>query len=320
MPKQDDILFGAHSGIQKAIRRGDLDLAKTCFDLMWPEKAHQSWLRWRIAILVEEEAWWLVGELAKFLKDRPESEKEWRKFIYQLVICRKAKDSGGLFHVAKYLPNVDHPEVTAMRKVLAALDEGISIEEIASETYENVIEAGDFSDYEKAALSIMRSRANMGGMLGDRICCVATMILIGSRGLDEKEVQKQIAEDFQKFKERSGKRPKKLKELPWYVYDMHTAKGKWALNILAKKQRDISKDELQGLWFHMVSAVIPFDQIVYVKPSPKPSPLKTVWWQMCIKHRLSFGNRPPKENLALWRDNLATQAEKLVLWCLEKGD
>jgi hypothetical protein len=75
--KREDELFGARSGIQKAIRRGDIDLAKTCFDLLWSEKSHQTWLKWRITVLVNEESWWLIGELSDFLSLKTAEEKDW---------------------------------------------------------------------------------------------------------------------------------------------------------------------------------------------------------------------------------------------------
>jgi hypothetical protein len=47
-------ISGCRSGIQKAVRRGDLDLAKTCFDVLWNSREERSWFKWRLPVIVAE--------------------------------------------------------------------------------------------------------------------------------------------------------------------------------------------------------------------------------------------------------------------------
>lgn len=87
-----DFLYGCRSGIQKAIRRGDLPLAKQCFDALWANKAQRAWLKWRTVAIVQEECSYYLGELAEFLEKKSDDEREWRRIFYEVTLTLKNKD------------------------------------------------------------------------------------------------------------------------------------------------------------------------------------------------------------------------------------
>lgn len=323
---EKDLRYGAHSGIQKAIRRGNLDLAFTSFELMWEEKFHRNWLKWRMPILVEEEAWYLLGEFAEFIKDKPEGKKEWKKFIYTLTIGIKSKDTEGLWRSAKEgLGDQNHTEIILMKQWLDEIDKrGGEPGEVAEDLWKWCLEQRSFSDYEKGALDLMKLRLNQGGMLGDRFCCTAAMILIATRGLKKEEVQKRINKDFEQWKKDFGKSPKKI-DFPWWIFDMHTAKGKWALNIFAKKYcgkgkkyPNFERDDIKLLWFCNVSGHIPSTLIKVAKVKKDSSCFDTMWWIYVLKFKLTMGGNTPERNIKLWKEEIKDLIHNLVEWCLKK--
>jgi hypothetical protein len=111
------------------------------------------------------------------------------------------------------------------------------------------------------------------------------MILIFNRGLDKKLVQLKMKEDQKEFLVKKTGKPKRIK-LPWFIFDMHTAKGKWAWNIFMKRNHGtkIDKDNIKFLWFHLESGTIPLDKINYkMKIEDKPLPTDTIWWQQLMR-------------------------------------
>ena len=110
-------------------------------------------------------------------------------------------------------------------------------------------------------------------------------------------------------------------EFPWYVFDMHTSKGKWAMNIFMKKyskEFDIKKSDLSNLWFFLESAYIPKSNINFKKIKDNPSCFESIWWAPLIKKELAFSGRNAKENIAIWNNNIKPIIKKLVEWCLSK--
>ena len=91
MISKDDLTFGSRSGIQKAVRRGDLDLVKTCLDVLWDIPAQSNWLKWRVYTIVIEEAPYMAGELSKVVNSEA-TKQDWYKFFFSLALVPKAKE------------------------------------------------------------------------------------------------------------------------------------------------------------------------------------------------------------------------------------
>ena len=323
---EKDFLYGAHSGIQKAIRRGDLSLAKTCFDALWSEKEHRSWLQWRLPILVEEEMWYMLGELAEFLHEGTHEEKDWRRFIYQLVLCPKSKDPEALLYLALDDDvEMDHAEMKEARVWVNRLTDE-KIEAVADELFDEM-KAGDkfgfgaLTKYELDAAKLMKFRTRTGGMAGDKQACMVAMILIAIRRLDKKQIKELVSASVNI----SIKKPRTV-NLPWYCFDMHTLVGKWASSIFMKRAAprleldDLTKEKFEDIWFYFESAVIPIKDLKLVSFSPTQEllPTESMWWGEIIKQTVPFGENSAKEVKGLWDSKMKREIESIVNWCLEK--
>ena len=324
--KPDDLLYGSRSGIQKAIRRGDLDLAKTCFDLLWSEKEHKNWLKWRMAVLVEEEAWHLLGEWAEFIKDKPTEESDWRKFVYRLTVATKSKDAGALWSVANRMKDGDEleeqPEFVTMREYQRRITDG-DPGSVADELYEEMVEGR--TTYEAGGLRSMRLRVNQGGMLADRFCCLAAMVLIGKRGLSKKLAVEDMRAGMQKWWNRVGeKRKPRTVNLPWYVFDMHTQVGKIVKGIWCRKYLDdyekLTEQKFANIWFVFASAAMPRDLVNYIEKTEQLLPDETAWWVRNLKEEIQFADWTAKQIARIWRKEMRDDVKGLVEWLLRKRE
>lgn len=82
------------SGIQKAIRRGDLSLLKKCFSKLWEED--RSWLMWRLPVLAVEENW-RYGQIAvEIALDKEAKREEVWKLLANLTLKPKNKEAEGI--------------------------------------------------------------------------------------------------------------------------------------------------------------------------------------------------------------------------------
>jgi hypothetical protein len=324
---EDDYIQGCYSGIQKAIRRGDLNLAYTCFESLWSEKEHRNWLKWRMTSIIQEDAYPLVGWLADTypkLKgtDEVQEKRGWKKLVYLVTLAPKQKDGSGLKWVSLNTKRKkdEHPELKMARKWLAPFNkEGGDPAKVAADLFDHLVNdfPEDFSEYEKGALTLLKARAERGGMLSDRQCSIATMILIASRGLDKEDVQTVMRKSIEPF-EKSGMKPLTV-NLPWYTFDVHTVAGKMATTALSRRfLKGYEKSDVEGLWFFAESAYTPKELAGFSKLKAAPTPWDCMWWPIAMKERLACGGKTAKEHLSLWRTKWSKHAEELVNWALEK--
>jgi len=323
--KDDDLVYGARSGIQKAIRRGDLDLAKTCFDLLWAESKHRNWLKWRTPILVMEEVWWMAGELAELMQMENKQEKDWRRFIYLLTVVSKQKDAEPLVPLAGRLKvGIEEERIAVeLKKRLDAVN-GDPMK-VAFWLTEHLMDFRKMSDYESAALETIRKRVFAGGMLGDRVGCLGVMILVAARGLKKEEVKRKIEEDWRLWKQKHGSKPPKTVNLPWYVFDMHTMVGKMAMRVFLKYREQkgfgwVTERDLDDLWFYAESAWVPAWMRTDVEDPTVASPFEQVWWPIEERLRLSKNGMSPMETRRLWKKKMGAEMKKIVEWCIERRD
>lgn len=324
-------IAGCKSAIQKAIRRSDLDLAKTAIDGLWPDLEQRHWLRWRTPILVAEEAWYMLGELALFIDKRSASDdfgeleaKQWRKFLYQVTLAPKSKDGWALLWLAKNTEKQkdEHPELDAMRYWW-----GMTTDEdptsIVDELYDFLEEEVDLTPYEIRALEIIRARMLLGGMLGDRQALLACMLLIGCRRLRKPSVRKRMDEGFQLYTQNGGRRPQTA-NLPWFAMDTHTKAGRMALTAFCRQFKPdwMSKDDVKALWFLATSSHVPKGHARWTDLKDTPKPWESMWWPVALRTRLqglAAGQEiEPADLLKWWDATCAPKLEELVLWSLEK--
>lgn len=331
--KSDDLIFGARSGIQKAIRRGDLDLAKTSFDLLWAEKEHQAWLKWRMPVLVGEEAWYMAGELSEFLAPKPTAEIDWRRFTYRLALTVKVKDADALCWWRATPPEEAEGVDVLSRRLAAELDmmrsanQGEDPVATVEETVATLTATAPYlTQYEKDGIDVLRKRIYAGGMVGDKWMLLAAIILIISRGIQKSYVSQSEAIGMEAWKNKAGKRKPRTVSLPWYVFDMHTQAGKFAMNVFMKrKAADFlikDRDALQSVWFIEESAFVPPHLLIEVGADEEVIlPHQTFWWQYVTDKMEAkvLGHTLEEFRENVW-PKMQVELEGIVGWCLEKRE
>jgi len=328
----DDFVYGCRSAIQKAIRRGDLDLAHTAFLTLWRDKKQRNWLKWRMPSLVHEEAWQFAGELwglsnAKF--DSAEEEKrEYQRLVYKLTVATKSKDATALWflnnHYKKREP-FKHSEYADMTYWRAAFEKAGSNPGVtASELYKLLAKGKSVSDDTLAAMKMMRRRAGMGGMLGDRCICLSGMILAASRGVDTELVQLDVRKKLSEWRNRIGRKRPRLVELPWYAFDMHTQAGKIAVGIFVRNKlkgySGLSEEKFRSVFFWAESSLVPDYLLANVSPEcdGTPSCLESKWYDALLERKLSYGRKKRKAVQKLWNTSMRGDIKGCVEWILEK--
>jgi hypothetical protein len=291
----DDFTYGCRSGIQKAIRRGDLDLARTCFETLWADKAQRNWLKWRLPVLVAEEAWYFAGELGEFLASDPgDDERAWKKFIYRLTVVTKSKDAHGLFACAELNLPIDLED--NLSRVLqwelqqfgaAQTQAGDNPLTVMRSLFDRIDEKVTFSTYNKQGLQQLMTRAFSGGMIGDKWMILACIILHATRKVTKKRVAEQEKIGLRKWRKSNGSRKPKRVNLPWYAFDMHTQLGKIAGGIFMKrKAKDFgiaSRENFDDIWFFLESGWVPKElQQESTGDAESVKCHETFWWPVAV--------------------------------------
>ena len=325
---ENDLLYGAHSGIQKAIRRGNLVLARQCFNILWNNKVHRNWLLWRLPILVAEEAWFLMGEYAQLQDTFTTPEDTW-PFIATLVASTKNKDAAALHPLLSRCtfdpihPDRGHAELAIMHK---AIEEGQGDPTRAAQFLQDRIQVKTGLAYGRSAAQALVMRSASGGMVADKWLCVGTLVLILYLGLDEKHVKITITQDRTAFKKSlSGTRvaiPKRT--FPWYVFDKHTRVGKTAMSIFMRNHAQRlgvkSLADLNSLWLMLESLWVPE---AFLKAAPHESVghnrLETVWWPLFEEIEVTrvTGQSYKKFRENTWPD-IKTELVNIIKWILQK--
>lgn len=318
--QSSQIAWGARSGIQKAIRRQDIGLAKFCFDLLWENASvHRFWLiPNRITAIVAEDCWQFAGELAvtqnKSLVTRDEKTLYdlWRRFTLRLAAYPSNKEAGGwLYHAMRaeqFNFTSTDPRFLCMRELLDLVRQRNGKPELlrlASDIMPVLAAYFDktFSAYEADACRVLAARIrpdNWTGFLDDKLCCLAAIMLIGAEGLDRAVIQANLKEAL------GATRVKPYTELPWYCYDQHTRVGKRALSVVLKKENPdkLTEEQLRCLLFYCSSALI-----------PQPSPMWSAFSQRVLAAQ--FGST--ENALRLWK-KYRPICQALIEWSMRIED
>ena len=335
--QSDDLIYGSRSAIQKAIRRGDLDLARTAFEVLWPEKTHRAWLKWRMPVLIGEEAYHFAPEAAQLIKEKSDDKEEWRKLVYRLTLIRKNKDAGGLENLGKRkkIPgeeNFSRQMKSEMRQMRAAYkaggdDPGL----IATGLFKELTKDPDsngLTEYEIGGMEVMKNRVYAGGMLADRWILVGSMILMATRPCSPKIIAKEEKWGLENWLGKAGQRKPKTIELPWYSFDGHTQAGKIVLSVMMKhyssKLKFDHQAQLWDVWFLLESGLIPPDmQLPVAMDEEQVACYQTSWWPLTLQLELErcLPNWPSvHEFVAKGWPFMQEKLEELVQWILAKRE
>ena len=317
--KEDDLLYGAHSGIQKAVRRGDLDLCKTCFNLLWSEKKHKSWLKWRLPSIVIEEAWYFSGRLKEFTDKKSEDPDEWLRFLYELTLIRKVKDADAIFYVPDTYKSAEPEAVDRLNWIPKTNDPTCDIVGLADDLASACNEVRELTPYESSVMKVLKGRARMGGMFGDRIMSLAAILLLTHRGIEEGYIDDLVEVGLKRWVDSHGKRKPKTVNLPWYVFDFHTQVGKIAVSIWRKnKSHKYQIKDLHAVWFYLESGHVP--SFMREENLKNPSAFEEKWWPLFKEYSIKKGGGGEKDVKLSWKRTIRDELKGIVEWVLEKRE
>jgi hypothetical protein len=330
------MLYGARSGIQKAVRRGDPSLAKTCFDILWSIPAHRKWLLSRFRSIVFEDCWIMAGEYAKAVDSLGEKPIEdvmfragWLTFLLRLTIAKKNQDCGWGWHVVRHSENpVNFPEYKLVQKVFSFAVGG-DPSKAGGKAEEYLSGIRELDAYEKAAFREAKRRSSLWGLESDRWMGLMAMALIVGRGLPEEEILEMLSQQKTRF---SGVKVKTVAELPYYCFDMHTRPGKLALRVLKKSYvyghwpPTRPKEALEPLVFHYMSAVV--GESVW---SPELLPIdygqdvrveweEQAWFSLSKWSLAKWCDSPSPQELRKWFfQEVEPKLRELIQWAVKKS-
>lgn len=291
---------GYKSGIQKALRRGDLPLLKLCFTKLW--ETEPKWISWRLVILCAEESWKYMGIAGQLSWPEPQREDIWCLLV-NVATHPKNKEAEGLNIFADKCEKLkENPKRLIKDPVRMEIFNGwIGIKE-KIEMMESDPEAfwGLFimpeSEFAKEIVWTAKRRSKFGGMSGDKMLLFVAAYLACVTKVDPIELDEVLTEE----------EVEALQEIPWYCYDMHTGIGKIAHYQIKKLFRDESMGEYVAmeLWFNLGSAWC--DKMVE----------DSYFWDLCLeawaKRRKKTLNEC-REDYRKWIPKIKEKVEKILV-------
>lgn len=327
---------GAKAGIGIALRRGDLDLLKTCFDLLWgtdPISLTRSWLRWRLPVFVAHDFVYLMGEFVEFSKrmidqqvvvNSKEEERGYRAFLYKLALAKKVRDAPALVGLSvlqgRTVPAeesiIDLEFVSTYSWLhMAQFYEMTGLDEAAHDLYAHLMhekKPPGFFDagrdpYTKDTVDFLHNMASSAGTHFDRCVALAAMVLWGRRPFPKEKIKAEWKEQVRRLLAEKPAKPQTV-DLPWYVHDPTTEIGQRVL----KKMKD--KGVVSALWLHAETFKIKKDDM-QIKPlhhSVRPDVCDSVWWVPYLQKMLAFEGMTAREAMNLWKTVWRDQVEHSV--------
>jgi hypothetical protein len=312
---------GCRGGILAAIRRGDLDLAKTCFDLLWkePELAGQAWIRWAIPAFICDEVLPLVVRIPdhmdaiKQARGSQEEERAWRKLIYLATLLPKSRDAMILACFAWHDSiTIRHREISAARQFRSEALDNMSVATHA--LYDKVKAESD--EALGRVYNFMLGRATTGGMMASRIAIATAMLLLHERKAKAAVINEQIDKVVKARTAKFGRKPKKV-VLPWWVFGPETRIGGRVLSILIKDYKDQfpwQRDVLAHLWRRFEWWHVP-ESLMLGEPASKPLSVWNNLWKDLPFHDLAglVPGEDPETVLGTWQTAIRPIVEQEVL-------
>lgn len=250
--------WAARSAIQKAIRRGDIAMARQAMRILLNEEP--TWLFWRMQAIVPEEVWQLSG---KNLSEVELARKRYRegdvdeavgildRHISRVCASEKDRSANGLamFFIDRWaMDRYDGPdsrdELHATQWMLMKTAKWMKNKKHAKEWFARVKnESSKFGDDVYSIIDACEARFFAGGMDGDKIMLMAASIL----AMTQETTPPPLAQIPQAPEVRAG-------PWPWYVYDMHTYPGKRAMcRVISEVSWKRPKFHFERVWFALES-------------------------------------------------------------------
>jgi len=314
-------LYGCRSGIQKAVRRGDIPLGLLCFDSLWEDTTHRPWLLGRLSSIVVEDCWTMAAELAKAEAaysdaDTEETFEVFRKFYIKLCMAVKNQDAAALTYIKDMgRTSSRHKEfVTAMR----ILDNWEGLSEFAlMNLVAEAIPREQLNEYEQLMLGALVKRFNVHWGDYERKFAALAVALLFSRGITEKTISDMLTNQAAKYK---GEPLSPAKELPWYVFDMHTRPGKMASAAFVKhaNKLGLTKEVFENFWFCAESMVVPERVIPQSVTADNVSALEQRWTGQAREDTFALVGMSLQEAMLYWEQTMLKDVRKMVEWGISK--
>lgn len=282
------------NGITIGVRRGDLDLVKTCFDALWPS----SWLLWRIPQLIIDDMWYLIGEGARLL-DRVQTfaqDKQQayiRSIYYKLAVAVKCRDPRSIVQLYSEVPiKLDHyrvdQEYQAGAYWLKQADQ-TSMSDAANMLLNDLSgRHTGLSDYEKGIAAYLAKKASEPGDYVERGACLTSMILLERRRIDQEKIKSFLDTRLAEYKATNGPKPKTIK-LPDYCDEEYLTK------VLDKSElSQVSRNHVKE---HLIVGRLNKKDLRFVKRSweAAPEPWDSVWLSVALEKLIS------KEEMSVYK-------------------
>lgn len=314
MQVTENNVWACRSAWQKFFRRRDIGGMKACIDMIYAygDVKHIDWLKVRAPVLIVEDCWLYAGELAKFQKETEQlstTSKEYRKkftqFMLRATAMPKQKDACGLTWYGQAEPEAGaHKEHICYHALFTFLTTHLGNNPALFRFSGDILEycakylgGRKLSVYENEAMRSCFARMNpigYKGMWDDKICALAAIVVIYSRGLDEQKIQNYLKTALADPKVTRTAKNDYSDGLPWYAYDKHTRIGIWATKAVIdlSNPAKLSIQELEKLQFVCSSALAS----CVTEPGWMP------WNSMHAKNTLTrlFGD--PAKAVGLWED------------------
>lgn len=329
--KTNSFREGCRSGVQYAIRYGDLNLLKTCLDFLLNSKEDSLWLWRKLPIIVAAEVWYMLGETACFLEkvcpfdcDATEmgDAKKLRSFLFRLAALPNAQDALLLLKAVALVPEMDeeHPELSAFRFWFEAAQEDLNIVAIdfcAMVTKKEFF--GPMSDDESKAIIMLRDRLQGEGILTERLLCLSAMFLIALRKMPESFIRTFVKYEIDNFKKGFAEKQVRTVNLPWWVFDPNTTIGSVAGPRCATfcESYGIDVDKF-GIMWSLMSFVKAPGSIKNLAKCEKPSCIESIWLPFLIRELFpiekkgAFKKMDAKAVKNLWQMKIVGVLEKCI--------
>lgn len=325
----------ARIGLAVAIRRFDLSLLKTCFDILWgkdPISLDRNWLRWRLPIIIMHEACYLMGEYVEFqnritkqkiVVNSKQEERAYRAFLYKLSAAFKCKDALALYGLIQKLEvepeerYIIDMELTKSYWWLRELDRVGSNELVCSKLFRYLVHEeyppGFFNvAKEKYCFDAVYYLMNFATSIGtdrDRRVAICNAILYGRRPMIKESIKKLWDNRIDLLlKDPKIKKPSTV-QLPWYAY-LDSEIGEKVI----RKFKD-KGDLVKLLWLMVEICRVPKSAMI-IKPvdhATRSDNVESVWWIPFVKSTLRINDDiTPKAMMQSWNEYYALECEDLV--------
>jgi hypothetical protein len=225
--------------------------------------------------------------------------------------------------LASLLPEIEDepPELGRFRFWMEMAYHGQRPGETADQLYQSIVWDKDFGPVNKqlvSSLEFLRDRIHSGGMLNDRLSCLAAMFLFGYRKVNVADIEHTLAEHIEERKAKESRI--RIVNLPWHVFDPSTRVGIEAMDFFIRQwgvHFRIDIKTLERLWYLMSYVSPGSNYCTAYNGDERLTFLDTCWLPWLLKRRLPYGGLSGREVKQLWEEEISPELEKIVLRRLE---